>query len=183
MLKLKAGDYSGSIAAILKTKNGPEGTIKILLQLVSPIGVCYVTTPPFQLSLDERGFFFNFLRGYAGVADSDGLVGWMETFRYPDGTKMVDSNGNFDERSLIGLPVYATVDVHNISPKMGSKFRTQQVTAIRSAPNSFKLDPQWLIPSSFGEPKYDIAFASELEQDEPLPYDSNDQDGFDGSDC
>ena len=66
---------------------------------------------------------------------------------------------------------------------MGSKFRTQQVTAIRSAPNSFKLDPQWLIPSSFGEPKYDIAFASELEQDDPLPYDSNDQDGFDGSDC
>ena len=83
MLKLKAGDYAGNIAAILKTKSGPEGTIKILLQLVSPIGVCYVTTPPFQLSLDERGFFFNFLRGYAGVGDSDGLVGWMETFRYP----------------------------------------------------------------------------------------------------
>lgn len=162
MLKINPDEYPGNIAAVLTPRNCQEGTIKLLFQIVSPIGTCYVTTPPFQLSLDERGFFFTMMAPLSGAIDSAGLVKWLEE------RKLVNKDGIFDEASLIGMPVMANVEVHSNTLKNGSRFRSQQVTYIKAAPDNYKLDPTWRIPSSFGDPRYDIQYAECLEVDEPM---------------
>lgn len=170
MQRLKSGEYAGNIAAVLTTAKGDDDRIKFLLQLATPYGACYVTTPPFRLSLDERGFFFNLVRSLANVTTSDELVSWMESSGY------VDEQGVFNETCLIGLPVIATVEAKSVPLKGGQKFRAQQVMTLRSAPDTYRLDPQWLIPGAFGLPKYNIDFADELELDEHfVPHDDEPQ--------
>lgn len=171
-LSIKPGEYPGNLAAVLYPRDAQAenlvGVMKFLFQVVTPHGVGYITTPPFVLSLDSRGFFFNLMRSLAIANSSDELVSWLDDNGY------VDEHGVFNEQSLIGLPAYVTVAVATALPNARRRYRSQQVMSLKSAPASFKLDPQWLIPGSFGDPKYDIVYDEHLEMGEPVALDVQD---------
>jgi hypothetical protein len=158
--KVRSGEYPAVIAGVIYPRFGNEEQhekMRFLMQLTTCAGTCYIATRIFNLSLDEKGFFFNFMRPMCNATSSEDLVDWLRK------NDMVDEDGTFDERYLIGYPCMAAVDSHASTENSRKVFQT--VTAIKSAPIEYKVDIEWKVPSAFGPGSYDGAYADGLEID------------------
>lgn len=131
-----------------------------LLQVHRGDSVCYVSTKPFDVSINEGSPLCKLLCGLTESNDCDELYKWLERNEY-------FKDGVFDECDFLGVPLLARVDRFN--RRNSPNLTYNLVTGFLPIPETSEpeLVTDRLIPYGFARPKkYELVKLDELDIDE-----------------